>query len=209
MINEADLRQMSPGERRELARSLAGIGHPQPLFGIYLTRSRRLGVLVSIAACTVLAVWIIVLGLTLHRSFHAQHWKGAWVGFDLILLLAFAATGWAFWRGRQMVIACLLVTGTLLCCDAWFDVVLDLGSSDIWLSVASAVLVELPMAFLMFNAARRLIRLSALIPLTQSGELADYPDGTLPPLWKIPLFGIRPDTPELTSPTGADRTRAG
>ncbi len=69
--------------------------------------------------------WIIVLGLTLHRSFHTQHWKGAWVGFDLILLLAFAATGWAFWRGRQIVIACLLVTGTLLCCDAWFDVILD------------------------------------------------------------------------------------
>ena len=209
MINEADLRQMSPGERRELARSLAGIGYPQPLFGIYLTRSRRLGVLVSIAACTVLAVWIIVLSLTLHRSFHAQHWKGAWLGFDLILLLAFAATGWAFWRGRQMVIACLLVTATLLCCDAWFDVLLDLGSSDVWLSVASAVLVELPMAILMFNAARRLIRLSALIPLTQSGELADYPDGTLPPLWKIPLFGIRPDTSGSTSPPGGDHSRSG
>jgi hypothetical protein len=200
---------MSPGERRELARSLAGIGYPQPLFGIYLTRSRRLGVLVSIAACAVLAAWIIVLSLTLDRSFHAQHWKGAWLGFDLILLAAFAATGWAFWRGRQMVIACLLVTATLLCCDAWFDVLLDLGSSDVWLSVASAVLVELPMAFLMFNAARRLIRLSALIPLTQSGELADYPDGTLPPLWKIPLFGIRPDTSGSTSPTGGDHSRSG
>ena len=209
MINEADLRQMSPGERRKLAHSLAGLGHAQPLFGIYLTRSRRLGVLVSIAACTVLVVWIIVLVLTLHRSFHAQHWKGAWVGFDFILLLAFAATGWAFWRGRQMVIACLLVTGTLLCCDAWFDVVLDLGNSGIWLSVASAVLVELPMAFLMFNAARRLIRLSALIPLTQSGELADYPDGTLPPLWKIPLFGIRPAATDSTWPAGGDHTRSG
>ncbi len=209
VINEADLRQMSPGERRKLARSLAAVGYPKPLFGIYLTRSRRLGVLVSIAACTVLVVWIIVLVLTLDRSFHAQHWKGAWVGFDLILLLAFAVTGWAFWRGRQIVIACLLVTGTLLCCDAWFDVVLDLGNSDVWLSVASAVLVELPMAFLMFNAARRLIRLSALIPLTQSGELADYPGGALPPLWKLPLFGIRPDTAQSSSLTGEDRTRSG
>jgi len=209
VINEADLRQMSPEERRKLARSLAAIGYPKPLFGIYLTRSRRLGVLVSIAACTVLVVWIIVLVLTLHRSFHAQHWKGAWVGFDFILLLAFAATGWAFWRGRQIVIACLLVTATLLCCDAWFDVVLDLGNSDVWLSVASAVLVEIPMAFLMFNAARRLIRLSALIPLTHSGELADYPGGALPSLWKIPLFGIRPETAESTLLTGEDRTRSG
>jgi len=76
--------------------------------------------------------------------FHAQHWKGAWVGFDLILLASFAATGWAFWRGRQIVIAFLIVTGTLLCCDAWFDIFLDLGSSDIWVSVATAVVAELP-----------------------------------------------------------------
>ena len=209
VTNEADLRQMSPEERRTLARSHAAVGYPRPLLGMYLARGRRVGVVVSIAACTVLIGWIIVLSFTLHRSFHAQHWKGAWVGFDLILLLAFAATGWAFWRGRQIVIACLLVTGTLLCCDAWFDVALDLGLSDIWVSVASAVLVELPMAFLMFNAARRLIRLSALIPLTQSGELADYPGGALPPLWKIPLFGIRPDAAEATSLTGEDHTRSG
>jgi len=193
VINEADLRQMSPGARRELARSLAGIGYPQPLFGIYLTRSRRLGVLVSIAACTVLAAWIIVLSLTLDRSFHAQHWKGAWLGFDLILLVAFAATGWAFWRGRQMVIACLLVTATLLCCDAWFDVLLDAGTPDVWLSVASALIVELPLAFLMFNAARRLIRLSAVVAVGGAGDSSDrieLPVDALPPLWKIPLFGV-------------------
>jgi hypothetical protein len=225
VINEADLRRMSPEERRKLARSLAAINSPQRLLGIYLARGRRFGALVSIAACAVLAGWIIVLLLTLHRSFHAQHWKGAWVGFDLVLLLAFAATGWAFWRGRQIVIACLLVTATLMCCDAWFDVVLDLGSPDIWLSVLTAVLVELPMAFLMFNAARRLIRLSALISLTESGELAGYPEAPLPPLRKIPLFGIRPapadpaedppegpadDPPEdETSLSGEDRTRSG
>jgi hypothetical protein len=199
---------MSPEERRKLARSLAAINSPQRLLGIYLARGRVFGALISIAACTVLAGWIIVLLLTLHRSFHAQHWKGAWVGFDLILLLAFAATGWAFWRGRQMVIVCLLVTATLLCCDAWFDVVLDTGSPDVWVSVASAVFVELPMAILMFNAARRLIRLSALISLTESGEIAE-PGGALPPLRKIPLFGIRPAVTEPTSLTGGDPTRSG
>jgi hypothetical protein len=136
------------------------------------------------------AGWIIVLLLTLHRSFHAQHWKGAWVGFDLILLAAFAATGWAFWRGRQIVIAFLIVTGTLLCCDAWFDVFLDLGSSDIWVSVATAVVAELPMAFLMFNAARRLIRLSALVTMSVSGELSPGEAEPLPPIWKIPLLGV-------------------
>ena len=160
---------------------------------IYLARGRRLGLLVSIVACTVLVGWIIVLLLTLHRSFHAQHWRSAWIGFDLLLLAAFAVTGWAFWRGRQIVIACLIVTATLLCCDAWFDVFLDLGSPDIWLSVATAVLVELPMAFLMFNAAGRMIRLSALAAAGQSGD-PPGPGGArrLPPVWKIPLLGADP-----------------
>jgi hypothetical protein len=209
VINEADLRQMSSGERRKLARSLAVLDSPQPLLGIYLARGRRFGALVSVAACAVLAGWIVVLLLTLHQSFHAQHWRGVWVGFDLALLVAFAATGWAFWRGRQIVIALLIVTATLLLCDAWFDVLLDLGSPDIWASVLSAVFVELPMAFLMFNAARRLIRLSALIPLTESGGIADFPDSTLPPLWKIPLFGLRPSKPEPPPLNRADRPRSG
>jgi hypothetical protein len=82
---------MSPSERRKLAHSLTAVDYPHPLLGLYVARGRRLGVLVSIVACTVLVGWIIVLGLTLHRSFHTQHWKGAWVGFDVILLFAFAA----------------------------------------------------------------------------------------------------------------------
>jgi hypothetical protein len=209
VINEADLRQMSPGERRKLARSLAAIDYPQPLLGIYLARGRRFGALISIACCTVLAGWIIVLLPTLHRTFHAQHWRGAWVGFDLVLLVAFALTGWAFWRGRQIVIALLVITATLLCCDAWFDVVLDAGSSDVWGSVASAVFVELPIALLMFNAARRLIRLSALIPLIGSAEITDHPEDKLPPLWKIPLFGLRPAAADPASLSRADRTRSG
>jgi hypothetical protein len=194
---------MSPAERRELARALATVDYPHPLLGIYLVRGRRLGVLVSIIACTVLAGWIIVLVLTLHRSFHAQHWKGAWIGFDFLLLLAFAATGWAFWRGRQIVIAFLLITATLLCCDAWFDVILDAGSSDVWGSVASAVIVELPLAFLMFNAARRLIRLSALVAVSEAGGPGGISeeDRRLP-VWKIPLLGLHPSDRDLRTGAG-------
>jgi hypothetical protein len=193
VINEAELREMSASERRELAHALAVIDYPHPLRAIRLSRGRWVGALASIIACAVLVGWIVVLFLTLNRSFHAQHWKGAWVGFDLIELGAFAATGWAFWRGRQIVIACLLVTGTLLCCDAWFDVVLDAGTSDIWGSVASALIVELPLAFLMFSAARRLIRLSAVVAMARSGDYGDFaamPEDRLPPLRKVPLFGV-------------------
>jgi hypothetical protein len=53
-----------------------------------------------------------------------------------------------------------------------------------WMSIASAVVVELPLAFLMFNAARRLIRLSALVAMSTV-----YGGGRVPPLWRIPLLG--------------------
>jgi hypothetical protein len=185
VINEAQLREMSPGERRELAHALAVLDYPSPLAGLNWPRGRTFGFLVSVLACIVLVGWIVVLALTLQRHYVATHWRFAWVGFDVILLTAFALTGWAIWRGRQVVIACMLVTGTLLLCDAWFDVVLDLGTSGIWESLASAVLVELPMAFLMLRAARRLIRLSALVAMSARGDAE--PVGSL---WSIPLLGL-------------------
>jgi hypothetical protein len=180
VINEDDLRQMTPGERRQLARMLAGIDCPHPLLD--LNRRRRLGAMFSTVACVVLAAWIVVLVLTLQKHYTATHWRLAWVGFDLVELTAFAATAWAFWRGRQIVIACLLITGTLLCCDAWFDVILDLRTSGMWMSIGSAVLIELPLAFLLLNAARRLIRVSALVAVAAPNGRVEQPS-----LWRIPL----------------------
>ena len=191
MITEADLRELSPGERRQLAPSLAVIDYPHPLLELNLRRGRKIGLLFSIIACTVLVGWIIVLVLTLTRDYTATHWRLAWVGFDVVLLAAFAATGWAFWRGRQIVIAFLLITATLLCCDAWFDVILDLGSSGVWVSIASAIIVEIPLALLMFNASRRLIRLSALVAMSEAGDAEP-----VPPLWRIPLLGEQVRAPE-------------
>jgi hypothetical protein len=191
VITEADLRELSPAERRQLAHSLAVIDYPHPLLELNLRRGRKIGLLFSIIACTVLVGWIIVLVLTLNRDYTATHWRLAWVGFDIVLLAAFAATGWAFWRGRQIAIACLLVTATLLCCDAWFDVILDLGSSGVWVSIASAVIVEIPLALVMFNAARRLIRLSALVAMSEAGDAKPVPS-----LWRIPLLGEQVRAPE-------------
>ena len=190
MIKESDLRKMSAAERRQLARTLALIDCADPMIGMYISRRRRVGVLLSVVACVALAAWIVVLVLTLHRSFHTHYWRGAWVGFDVFEILGFAAVGWAFWRGRQIVIAFLLITGTLLCCDAWFDVILDSGTRDIWGSVASAVFIELPLAFLMFNAARRLIRISGLAAVSGGGS-AGYSsqERRQMSIWKIPLAG--------------------
>jgi hypothetical protein len=191
VIKESDLREMSAADRRQLARTLALIDCADPMLGMYISRRRRVGVLLSIVACVALAAWIIVLVLTLHRSFHTHYWRGAWVGFDVFEILGFAAVSWAFWRGRQIVIAFLLITGTLLCCDAWFDVILDSGTNSIWGSLASAVFIELPLAFLMFNAARRLIRISGLAAVSGAGPTGySAEERRQTPVWKIPLAGV-------------------
>jgi hypothetical protein len=99
-----------------------------------------------------------VLAATLPHHFNAHHWRALWVLFDLIMLVAFAVTAWATWRKRQILILLLMLLGTMLCCDAWFDVGTSLATKGMWLSIASAVFAELPLAFLAFTGARRLLR---------------------------------------------------
>jgi hypothetical protein len=59
------------------------------------------------------------------------------------------------------------------------------------------VFIELPLAFLMFNAARRLIRISALAAVSESGPAAwSAQDRRQMPIWKIPLAGVEVGTHE-------------
>jgi hypothetical protein len=183
VIDEAELRRMSHDERRELARVLAAIDVPHPLLDPRVRRRRRLGLLIVTSCCVVLAAWIAILILTLPSHFTSSDWRAVWVGLDIAELLGFAAIAWAAWHQRQIVIFFLIITGTLLVCDAWFDVALDYGTPDFTASVLAAVLVELPLAFLMFTAARRLVRLTFETVIELSGG-----SGPTPPLWRIPLF---------------------
>ena len=171
VIEKAELRRMSQAERRELAAMLAELEASQPdqaRVGQYradpyridpvLRRERRLALLVSAACCVFLAGWIVLLAATLPHHFDAHHWRAVWVNFDVFLLAAFAATAWAIWRQRQVLILLLMLTGTMLCCDAWFDVGTSLATNGLWISLLSAVFAELPLAFLAFAGARRLLR---------------------------------------------------
>ena len=174
---------MTHDERRELARILAAIDLPHPLHDPRLQRSKRLGLLVMTACCIALAGWIAILLLTLPERFTSSDWQAVWVGLDVAELLGFAATAWAAWHQRQVVIFCMIITGTLLVCDAWFDLTLDYGSSGFTASLLSAVLAELPLAFLLFAGARRLVRVSVQTIMQLSGV-----SGPAPSLWRVPLF---------------------
>ena len=183
VIDEAELRQMTHDERRELARALAAIDLPHPLLDPVLRRRRRIAVLVIAACCAALAAWIAILLLTLPGRYTSSDWRAVWVGLDIAELLGFAATAWAAWHQRQIVITFMNVTGTLLLCDAWFDLTLNYGSSGFTASILSALLAEFPLAFAMFAGARRLVRVTVETLMQLSGV-----SGPVPPLWRIPLF---------------------
>jgi hypothetical protein len=189
LLDEDELRRMTPQERLRLRRALAAID-AQDLAG--KTRDRRRAILlgVIIICCIGLAAWTGLLAATLPRYYRAGGWRGAWVGFDIALLAAFAATGWASWRRRQILIICLVVLATLLCCDAWFDVVLNARTKGFELSLLSAVLFELPLAALAILGARRLLRMTNAVMLRYRGTT-----GPVPRLRKIPLVGVEPGRP--------------
>jgi hypothetical protein len=169
VIDKAELRRMSQADRRQLAMILAELDEPEPRKpdpnqadpfrqDPVLRRERRLALLVSAACCVILAGWIVVLAATLPHHFDAHHWRAVWVNFDVFLLAAFAATAWAIWRERQVLILLLVLIGTMLFCDAWFDVGTSLATGGFWISLLSALFAELPLAFLAFAGAFRLLR---------------------------------------------------
>lgn len=187
MFDEAELKRMTAKERARLMQALAVLDMPQ-LATAGNPRRRRLFLIGTIVCCVVLAAWIGVLVVTLPRFYRAGGWRGAWVGFDLAELVAFAVTAWAAWRGRQVLIMCLLVLATLLLCDAWFDVTLDVRTSGFLFSLLSAVLIEIPLAIAAILAARRLLRQTIGRIRNREGL-----PGPVPSLWRIPLFGYQQD----------------
>jgi len=190
LYDEEELRRMTPQERQRLRLVLADIDAQD--LASRRTRDRRRAIILAviIVCCLGLAAWIGLLAVTLPRYYRSGGWRGAWVGFDIALLVAFAATGWASWQRRQILIVCLVVLATLLCCDAWFDVVLDARTNGFWLSLLSALLIELPLAAVAILGARRLLRMTNAVMLRYRGMT-----GRVPRLRDIPLVGVEPGRP--------------
>jgi hypothetical protein len=146
----------------------------------HVTMLRRIFLTIVVASSLLLIPWIAYLAVSLPDRHLAGHWKAAWVGFDIALVGFLGWTAWNAWQRRQMLILSAIVTATLLVCDAWFDVVLDWGTDDMWWSLATAVFGELPLAALLLRVAMRLIRLMQRIRWAELGHR-----DPAPPLWRI------------------------
>jgi hypothetical protein len=95
-----------------------------------------------------LVPWILYLTFTLPARHLTVHYDLAWVGFDVGLTVSLAATAWAALRGSRWLVPFAAVSGTMLCCDAWFDVVTSHGGDDLLQAIAEAAVAELPLAAL-------------------------------------------------------------
>lgn len=114
------------------------------------------GVLAVVAIA--LIPWILYLTFTLPSRHVTLHYDLAWVGFDIALTVSIAATAWAALRGSHWLVPLAAVTGTMLCCDAWFDVVTSHAGDDFLEAVTEAAVAELPLAalcgFIVYDSER-------------------------------------------------------
>lgn len=136
-----------------------------------------------LAASLILSGWILYLVIALPASYRASHWDLAWVGFDIGMLATLLTTSWALWKKRQVAIPGAMVSATLLIVDSWFDVVTSNAGNDFKFALATAVLVELPAAVLLFKFSRRAVRKSIENAHAQAGRQVASTS-----LWKTPLM---------------------
>jgi hypothetical protein len=89
--------------------------------------------------------WTVYLAYTLPGRQRSPHYDVAWVGFDVLLLLTLAATGWLAVRRSGYLALAAAATATMLVVDAWFDVMTS-PRHQLPQSLTLAVLIELPLA---------------------------------------------------------------
>lgn len=104
--------------------------------------------------------WTTWLWASLPNRFAVHDWNLVWTGFDVVLIASLAYCAWAIWARRQVMVPMALVAGTLLVCDAWFDVLTSVGTRGEWLTLATAFFGELPLAAFFFVTAARVMRRS-------------------------------------------------
>lgn len=112
-------------------------------------------VFLLLALC--LVGWTVFLGFSLPPSYDARHWNLLWIGFDVAIVAVLTSAAWAAWARRQILASAALIAGTLLLCDAWFDIVTSIGQGDQWVTLLTGFGAELPLALFFFWLHRRLV----------------------------------------------------
>jgi len=177
ILSDAQIAALTPAQRRELISRLE-----QPLSDVidpvYLSRMRRIRLGLMTGGSVAMIPWLVYLAMTLPENYVAHNWPATWVGFDILLVGFMLATAVFGYLRRQVLLFAAFTSGVLLICDAWFDL-MTAGPDDVWLSVVTALLIEVPLAIFMISGAQRIMRLTMMrLWLLDPGMR----------LWHLPLF---------------------
>lgn len=108
-----------------------------------------------LGVATALIPWTVYLALTLPLHQVISHYRGVWVGYDIVLIVVLGRIGWFASRRDPRVVLTGTAGATLLVADAWFDVMTAATSVGRLGAILDAVLLELPGAVLCALLARR------------------------------------------------------
>jgi hypothetical protein len=177
ILTDAQIAALTPEQRRELISRLE-----QPLSDVidplFLARVRRIRLGLMVGGSIAMVPWLGYLSWTLPANYVAHNWPVTWVGFDILLVAFMLATAIFGYLRRQVLLFAAFTSGVLLICDAWFDI-MTAGPDDIWLSMVTALLIEVPLAIFMIRGAQRIMRLTMTrLWLLDPGMR----------LWHLPLF---------------------
>ncbi|MCV7088701.1 hypothetical protein [Mycobacterium interjectum] len=177
ILSDAQIAALTPEQRRDLISRLE-----QPLSDVidpaFLSRVRRIRLSLMTGGSIAMIPWLGYLSMTLPQNYVAHNWTLTWIGFDVLLVGFMMATAVLGYLRRQLLVPAAFTTGVLLICDAWFDL-MTAGPKDVWLSVTTALLIEVPVAVFMIFSAQRLLRLTLMrLWLINPGMR----------LWHLPLF---------------------
>lgn len=189
-LTDEQIAALTAAERRELILRLAPEPGGLPSLRT-IERIRKWRTALMLVCVAALIPWTVYLAVTLPSHYVARNWVATWVGFDLLLLTMLALTAVAGWKRKQLVFPTAFASGVLLICDAWFDVMTSQRGGDLTQALLSAILVELPLAFILIAGPLRLLRHLAvrhgfIHPHMQLWRMPIpipdlYPDRKLPP----------------------------
>jgi hypothetical protein len=151
-----------------------------------VTRMPRLRLALMVGGAIGLVAWIVFLAITLPATDVA-------LTVDVLLVVSMGTTAvLIFLRRRQLVPLTVFVTGVLLICDAWFEV-MTAGPRDLWVSTLTATLVELPLGVILIAGALRTLRLNRdAVVAARSRDAAmaaaSAAVGHASPRWPVPTY---------------------
>lgn len=122
-------------------------------------RVRWLPVALAVAALTLVPSLVVVLTVV-PKVQTAYHLRAAWTGLDVFEVLALASTGLALKRRSAIAVIPATITGTLLLCDAWLNIIPSTGWAR-YEGIAMAF-IELPLAVLSFWVAAQQSRVTGI-----------------------------------------------